>query len=745
MTKPELTSINPSKILSIAGIGLWEYHSGANRFYLDETAHSLLELDYASPVTPEHFLQMMADSDRASFQTAWKSFVSSGANRFSHAFKRIGADGSIRYLIMEGAKSEEKFPDGTNSVIGNIRDITNKHLLQKQLIEREHQLEKFVKHTPAAVAMLDKDLRYIVTSDRWHTDYGLKSGSIIGKSHFEIFPDPAEHKKWNKIFEKCLQGKSMKKEEDFLLKADGTKEWIRLEIHPWYQDENTVGGIIMFTEVITARKNAENRLRISEERFKGAFEHSAIGMAIVSTEGKWLKVNKKVCEYLGYTEVELLSTTFQDITHPDDLDLDLNYVHQMLRGEIDTYQMEKRYFRKDGSIIWVLLSVSLVWDENDEPLHFVSQIEDITERVLQKAELEAANERMRGVLQSSTSGIIELKAVRDGDEIIDFEWTLVNRGYELLSHRSETELIGHRLLQVMPEYADNGLFDIYKKTVISGIGADLIHLEESSEDGKKWYHIRAVKVGDGVAVTIDDITEETLARQHREALIGQLSRRNQQLKEFTHILSHNIRSPLASISMLMSVMETTEDEQEYREMWNKLDSVTKNLYKLLDELVEMLKILDNNEIVYENVSIREVIENVLKREKAAIEYVHAKIEVNLREWDTLRCPKIYLDSIFHNLLSNSLKYTVDGRTPHIKIETKKSGNKRVLTFSDNGRGIDLTRHKNSIFRMQKTFHRDKSGSGLGLFMTKTQVEAIGGSISVDSEVNKGTVFTLTFE
>lgn len=114
--------------------------------------------------------------------------------------------------------------------------------------------------------------------------------------------------------------------------------------------------------------------------FQSAFEFAAIGMALVSPEGKWLRVNRSVCKITGYSEAELLDRTFQDITYPDDLELDLEYVGKMLAGEIETYQMEKRYFHKSGSVVWVLLSVSLVRTKAGEPLFFISQIQDITKQ-----------------------------------------------------------------------------------------------------------------------------------------------------------------------------------------------------------------------------------------------------------------------------------------------------------------------------------------------------------------------------
>jgi two-component system sensor histidine kinase UhpB len=121
-------------------------------------------------------------------------------------------------------------------------------------------------------------------------------------------------------------------------------------------------------------------LRESEQRFRGAFEFAAIGMALVAPGGRWLRVNRSLCEIVGYTAEELLSTDFQSITHPEDLDMDVGQVRQMLDGSLSHYDMEKRYLHKDGHIVWVLLSVSLVRDAAGQSMYFVSQIQDITDR-----------------------------------------------------------------------------------------------------------------------------------------------------------------------------------------------------------------------------------------------------------------------------------------------------------------------------------------------------------------------------
>lgn len=150
---------------------------------------------------------------------------------------------------------------------------------------------------------------------------------------------------------------------------------------------------------INRQKTLELALSESDQRFRGAFESAAVGMALVGLAGEWLEVNQALLEMLQYDEDELLKLTFQDITHPDDLELDLKHLEALTAGKIPSYQMEKRYFCKDGSIIWIVLSASMVRDGNGEPLHYTAQIENITERkALQKrVAYQASHDELTGL------------------------------------------------------------------------------------------------------------------------------------------------------------------------------------------------------------------------------------------------------------------------------------------------------------------------------------------------------------
>src|SRR5215217_1515337 len=192
------------------------------------------------------------------------------------------------------------------------------------------------------------------------------------------------------------------------LRKDGSEFPIEMSLGEILEDgEQSFTGVI---RDVTERKKFESALRESEQRFRGSFERAATGMALVGTDGRFLRVNRSLCEILGYTERELLRKTFQEITHPDDLDADLDQVRRMLDGEIRTYQMEKRYFHKEGHVVWALLSASVVHDEEDEPLYFICQIQDVSERKKVEKAIIESEERFRSLVQYSSDIITILDA-----------------------------------------------------------------------------------------------------------------------------------------------------------------------------------------------------------------------------------------------------------------------------------------------------------------------------------------------
>ncbi|HVT35362.1 MAG TPA: PAS domain S-box protein, partial [Nevskiaceae bacterium] len=217
------------------------------------------------------------------------------------------------------------------------------------------------------------------------------------------------------------------------------------------------GAYAQLERELTEREQIEASLRASEERFRLSFESSAVGMAIVSLEGRWLGVNPALCQMLGYSEAELQATDFQSVTHPEDLAADLGHMQRLLAGEIPSYQMEKRYLHKSGRVVWIRLSAALVRSAGGDAQHFVSQVEDITASKRAESLVTASELRYRRLFEAATDGILIVSA--DNGRILDVNPFLI----DLLGYRND-EWVGRCFREIEPLQGDNGIdFDELQK------------------------------------------------------------------------------------------------------------------------------------------------------------------------------------------------------------------------------------------------------------------------------------------
>ena len=249
----------------------------------------------------------------------------------------------------------------------------------------------------------------------------------------------------------------------------------------------------------------EQALRASETHFSTAFEHAAIGMSLVGLDGRWLKVNRALCQLTGYSEEELLATRFHDITHPDDLEPDLAHIDDLLAGNTHSFQMEKRYFRKDGSIVWVILSVSLLRDDSGAPLHFISQVQDISERKSVEVERAVTHQYTREVLERITDGFYALDR--------DWRFTYVNQTAERMLGRIREELQGQIIWEEFGPAEETPVYAAFHRAMADGITTSV-----DSYDAPlgAWFELRAYPSPNGLSIFFQDVTaRRQLERQLR--------------------------------------------------------------------------------------------------------------------------------------------------------------------------------------------------------------------------------------
>jgi PAS domain S-box-containing protein len=282
------------------------------------------------------------------------------------------------------------------------------------LRERDQQLRLFVEHSPVALAMFDREMRYLQASRQWMHDFGLGDRDLAGLSHYEVFPEIPEI--WKTAHRRGLAGGIVREDDDRFERVDGSVQWLRWEVRPWYDGVNTVGGIIIFTEDITKRKRLEEALRESEHRWKFAIEGAGDGLWDWNLADDTVFFSRTWKEMLGLTEDEVGDglEEWEKRIHPDDKAATLAVVQAYLDGQSPGYVSEHRVCCKDGSYKWVLDRGMVVSrDGNGRPLRLIGTHRDVTKRKQAEVELIQYRNHLEELVFARTA---ELAQARDDAE-----------------------------------------------------------------------------------------------------------------------------------------------------------------------------------------------------------------------------------------------------------------------------------------------------------------------------------------
>jgi len=273
-----------------------------------------------------------------------------------------------------------------------IRELELKESERKRVEEAlkksEEILQMFIKNTPAAIAMCDRQMRYMAYSDRWVHDYGLSNDYLIGSCHYDVFPDLPSH--WKEEHKRCFLGDVIKNEEEPFPRADGSMDWVRRDLYPWSHKSGEIGGLIMFTEVITDRKQAEETLRESEEKYRNILKNIDDGYFEVDIAGNFTFANDSMCKILGYPKNELVGMNNQEYMDEENAKKIFQTFNKVYRTGISTKALDWKLTRKDGMECFIETVVSLVKDSNGNGIGFRGVARDITERKQLESQLQQA-------------------------------------------------------------------------------------------------------------------------------------------------------------------------------------------------------------------------------------------------------------------------------------------------------------------------------------------------------------------
>lgn len=501
------------------------------------------------------------------------------------------------------------------------------------------------------------------------------------------------------------------------------------------------------SKICAALKAKNNELSISNER------HEIVAKATSDTTWDWdLKTggfiwNKGIEEVFGYKK-EDIGPTFQwwfGKIHPEDsLKISVE-VYSYIGKKIEKWQDTYRFLCADGTYKHVYDRGFLVMDNNKEVVRVIGSMQDISK-------LKEEEERLK---------LLETVVTHTKDSVIIFEFNeaeidaktiYVNDSFKKLTGYESDEVIG-KSPQVF----------INKKTLSSNLNELLDALKKKEphsfevlnykkDKTEYWSHFDITPLSNlektnPYWVTIQrDITKEKERVIEREQLIKELTQNNKDLKQFSYIISHNLRAPLSNLIGLLNLIEDINiEDDELKELIEGFDKSTHSLNETINNLNKIITIRDHQSIEKETVIISEVFQNTLEQLKNIILVSNPIINSDFSQINLLTINKPYLESIFLNLITNAIKYRNLDKQLEINISTEIEKNKIIINLSDNGIGIDLDRHKDKIFGLYQKFHNYPDSKGLGLYLVKSQVESMDGTIEIESKVGEGTSFKISFK
>ena len=690
----------------------------------DELRHIASELGCESEANDGHLirvLKLVAQQEPGS-QREWKY---------------IRKDGTRIPVIL----SITALQDHQKAVIGYgfiAQDISKWKAGEEKSNDTEAYIEALLNSMDDIAFEINKEGIY---TNVWTRKDSAKSGELkqgyLGKHLSEVMSGEVL-----KLHKQTISKVLVSKQSEFIeYRVPGGEHWSSGKI-----SYINAGKVLLVLHNDPKKKETSNALE-NEEQFRMLAENIP-GIIYLRRYGEltdMIYINERVRSITGHEAKEFLTHSIRlaDIYHPEDR---VNIIKELdLCLQLDrNFHMRYRIFHKDGSVRWVDEVAIGIKSDVKGPL-IEGFIRDIT---LQKA----AEEELK---QIAGENYLLFNHTLNLHMIVAFDGSFkrFNPTWKQLLGWTDEELQTSNIRDLIhPEdlgdtkFAENAIQE-------SGTLVGFENRFRCKDGSYKWlfWSATADNTNQMLYASAIDISErkkseEELLRskQNLEALALNLQEQNRSLDEFAHLISHNLRSPIGNIKALISLLDNNSSISEYQQIFDKLKKVSENLGETMNELMETIKVKKEANLDRVEVRFKDVFDKVVQSLEGELIHCEALITFDFSQASTVLYSKAYLESIFQNLLSNAIKYRSPDRQPTIHAATFSSGERVGLRVSDNGQGIDLERYGSKLFGLHKTFHEHKDARGVGLFLVKTQVDAMGGSIRAESEPGKGTTFIIQF-
>ncbi len=516
---------------------------------------------------------------------------------------------------------------------------------------------------------------------------------------------------------------------------------IYVEITAQNLEYHGVAARLILANNITEKYMAEEKLIVNEKRFKSLIENSHDAFTMFDEKLNIIYRSQSSERITGWPNNEVIGLNFISGIHPDDFKSTYRKILEIKNTPFKSSILEFRLKHKNGNFICVNGFVSnLMNDENVKAIVF--NFQDVTDRKISEEKLQASEVRFRSLIENS----------KDVFVMFDKSFNIIYRSPSAnrVTGFSDSDLLGA-----------NGMINVHPDDLAE---AKVILVDLLANPGKKIRILYRNKHKDGHYINIDgvmtnllndasvnaivfsfqDVTDVIKAEKERNRMNDEIIKRSKRLEQFAYIISHNLRLPVANILGIADYLKGDITDDDCANMVDFLSSATVKLDEVIKDLNNILQIQSQIAEYKEVVSMSKLVADIESSIKMLLHNYHVTINIDFEAKDEITTIKSYLYSIFYNLISNSVKYRKLDEPLVISLRSKVVQDKLIITVKDNGLGFNYKQNAEKIFGLYKRFHPEIEGKGIGLFLVKTQVESLDGTISVSSELGLGTEFTMEF-
>lgn len=694
-------------------------------------------------------------SQLSDFQHALHGFIEGGTkqdfvHQSSHQIKSEPEELTLEWRAEITERNQQNEP---LLVAGVAKQILKPESSSLSYRNQALLFQKLMKNLPDSIFFKDLESRFLAINDACAKKFGLENPEdAIGKTDFDFFDEEHAQDAFNDE-QQIIKTEAPiinKIEKEILEHEENNFEehWASTTKLPLYDEEGNVVGTFGITRDITSEEKAKNELKHNTEVIEKLSEQVP-GFFYMYHH---ISDSKACFPFASHGIREVYELTPEDVkesiepilehTHPEDLERFIDSIKESART-LETWECDYRVNLPQKGLRW-LRGKAKPEKQPDGTVMGYGYITDITE----KKKIYRTNVRLRRQFQAIFDSVPNLIFVKDTDG----RYLMANKATSQFYGKNPKEIVGKKDVDLgFSEEKAQAFIEADKKVIENNESLFIPEDKTTNSDGSIVWH-QTIKVPfqqteSNKPAVLSIVTDVTKRKQKEIELTNSLDiigQQNKRLSNFAHIVSHNLRNHAGSISMLLELFSEEESEQEKEEYLKNLDLASKRLNDTISDLNEIIDEQYNTSQDLKEVNLNEYISKIKQILTTDIIKHNVKFENRIPEGLTFKYVPAYLESIILNLLSNAIKYRHPDRDPIIELEASKQENQVHFSVSDNGLGIDLEKHGDKLFGMYKTFHGNENSKGIGLFITKNQVETLGGSIKVESEPSEGTTFKIIF-